>query len=90
MINGSTPQPPFSPLNSTLSIEEAAALLEVTTEGLMRFIRAGELPHLRVPGGDTVEFRVLPNDVHDLRARLAPPGPNGDNRISEPGPGAAR
>jgi excisionase family DNA binding protein len=75
MINGSTPQPPFGPLSSTLSLEEAAALLGVTTEGLMRYIRAGELPHLRVPGGDTVEFRVLPTDVHDLRARLASADP---------------
>ncbi len=87
MINGSTPQPPFGPRGGTLSIEEAATLLDVTTEGLMRYIRAGELPHLRVPGGDTVEFRVLPDDVQVLRARLSSPGPQPEAPVSDLGLG---
>jgi hypothetical protein len=85
MINGSTPQPPYGPLGITLSIDEAAALLDLTSEGLMRYIRAGELPHLRVPGGDSVEFRVLPDDVHSLRERLVPPSPEGEQALDELG-----
>ena len=87
MINGSTPQPPFGPRAGTLSLEEAAALLDVTTDGLMRYIRAGDLPHLRVPGGDSVEFRVLPDDVHRLRARLSPPSPERETPTGDLGLG---
>jgi excisionase family DNA binding protein len=87
MMNGSAPQPPFGPLGATLSVDEAAALLDITTDGLMRYIRAGELPHLRVPDGDTVEFRVLPDDVRELRARLALPSPEGEERRADLGLG---
>lgn len=79
-MNGTTSQPPLGPLGSTLSIDEAAAVLAIPAEGVLRYIRTGELPHLRMPGGDAVEVRVLPDDVYALRSRLAPPKP------SEPDP----
>lgn len=71
-MNGTTSQPPTGPFGASLSIEEVAASLAISPEGVMRYIRAGDLPHLRVPGSDAIEFRVLPEDVQALRARLDP------------------
>ncbi|MGH2389135.1 MAG: hypothetical protein ACRDIE_13105 [Chloroflexota bacterium] len=84
MMNGITSQPPLGPLGSTLSIDEAAAVLAIPAEGVLRYIRTGELPHLRMPGGDAVEVRVLPDDVYALRTRLALHKPSEPDLSAEP------
>jgi len=53
-------------------VAEAASALRIRPEEVLRHIRAGDLPHLRLPGQDGIEFRVLPEDVAALRDRLAP------------------
>ncbi|HVC80310.1 MAG TPA: helix-turn-helix domain-containing protein [Chloroflexota bacterium] len=71
-MNHITPQPPHGPHGTSLSVAEAAAALHIRPEEVLRHIRAGDLPHLRLPGQDGIEFRVLPEDVAALRDRLAP------------------
>jgi excisionase family DNA binding protein len=55
---------------STMSVDEAAEKLGSTPETLLRYIRAGDLPHIRLQGAEAVEYRLLPDDVRDLQARM--------------------
>ncbi|HVA89745.1 MAG TPA: helix-turn-helix domain-containing protein [Chloroflexota bacterium] len=71
-MNGITPRPPLGRLEAPLTVDEAAATLEIPPEEVLRHIRAGDLPHLRVQGQDAIEFRVLPEDVLALSERLMP------------------
>ncbi|MGH2411015.1 MAG: helix-turn-helix domain-containing protein [Chloroflexota bacterium] len=71
-MNQITPQPPLGPHGTSLSVAEAAAALRISSEEVLRHIRAGDLPHLRLQGQDGIEFRVLLEDVSALRNRLAP------------------
>ena len=46
----------------TLSVDEAARVLELPREEVMRAVRSGSLPSVTV-GGVTAEYRLLPEDV---------------------------
>jgi hypothetical protein len=70
-MNLISPQP-LGPTGASLSVAEAASALRISPEEVLRHIRAGDLPHLRLQGQDGIEFRVLPGDVTALRDRLAP------------------
>jgi len=71
-MNHIPPQPPLGSHGTSLSVAEAAAALHIRPEEVLRHIRAGDLPHLRLQGQDGIEFRVLPEDVIALRDRLTP------------------
>src|SRR5438445_4938770 len=51
---------------STISVEEAAAALGQSTDVIWRYVRAGDLAHIRVQGSEAIEYRILAEDVHDL------------------------
>jgi len=53
----------------TLTVEDAAPLLGKSVDTVRRYIRQGKLSHTRVQGGRTVEYRLRPDDVTDLRDR---------------------
>jgi len=53
----------------TLTVDDAADVLGKSVDTVRRYIRQGKLPHIRVQGGRTVEYRLRPDDVRDLRDR---------------------
>ncbi len=69
-MDGVDALPTPQPHPPTLSVEEAAAALKTPVGDILHYIRAGDLPHMRVQGTHGVEYRLLPEDVHELRSRL--------------------
>lgn len=70
----------------TLSVDEAARVLELPREEVMRAVRSGSLPSVTV-GGITAEYRLLPEDVLAFLMRgRAPdvPGPTDQAAGQEP------
>jgi hypothetical protein len=55
---------------STMDIDEVASVLDLSTDVVWRYIRAGDLGHIRVQGTEAIEYRILSKDVHDLQAHL--------------------
>lgn len=53
----------------TLTVDDAADVLGKSVDTVRRYIRQGKLPHIRVQGGRTVEYRLRPDDVRDLHDR---------------------
>ena len=47
---------------AVLDVNEAAAYLALSREGLYRLVRAGEIPHTRV--GEAIRFRRLDLDAY--------------------------
>jgi excisionase family DNA binding protein len=54
----------------TLSVAEAAERLGKSADTVRRYIRAGDLPALRVQGERLVEYRLRPEDVQSMHARM--------------------
>jgi hypothetical protein len=56
--------------SSTMSVDEAAAVLGQAPDIIWRYVRSGELAHIRVQGAEAIEYRILSRDVHDLQSKL--------------------
>ncbi|MDB5074525.1 MAG: hypothetical protein JWO42_704 [Chloroflexi bacterium] len=70
---------------STMDIDEAASVLDLSPDVVWRYVRAGDLAHIRVQGTEAIEYRILSKDVYDLQTRLhggaeqsVTPGTTGD------------
>jgi hypothetical protein len=53
-----------------MSVDEAAAVLGQTSDVVWRYVRSGDLAHIRVQGAEAIEYRILSRDVHDMQAKM--------------------
>jgi len=54
----------------TMTVEEAATVLDKSVETVRRYIRSGRLPAQRVQGHNNQEYRLHPQDVEDAHTQL--------------------